>query len=65
MLGAVYGDTWDATLFDACFGWLNRLGGGGEWVIRCNFGVILSVIGLSFGIIPSVIQDFGNGIWYF
>ena len=41
---------WDATLFDVCFGWLNRWGGG-EWVIRCNFGVIFFVIGLSLGVI--------------
>ena len=36
MPGAVSGDKWDAILFDACFGWLNRWGwgGGGEWVIR-------------------------------
>ena len=47
MLGAVSGDMWDATLFNVCFGWLNRWGGGG-WVIRGNFGVIISVIGLNF-----------------
>ena len=32
----------------------------GEWVIRCNFGVILSVIGLSFGVIG---LNFDKGEW--
>ena len=35
LLGAVFGDKWDATLLDASFVWLNKCGGGGgEWVIR-------------------------------
>ena len=61
MLGAISGNMWDATLFDVCFGWLNRWGeGGGEWVIRCNFGIILSAIGLSFGVIG---LNFDKGEW--
>ena len=32
----------------------------GEWVIRCNFGAILSVIGLSFGVIG---LNFDKGEW--
>ena len=32
----------------------------GEWVIRCTFGVILSVIGLSFGVIG---LNFDKGEW--
>ena len=47
-------------MFDVCFGWLNRRGEGGEWVIRCNFGLILSVIGLSFGVIG---LNFDKGEW--
>ena len=57
MLGTVSGDMWDATLFDVCFGWLNGWGEGG-W--NGSLGVILSVIGLSFGVIG---LNFDKGEW--
>ena len=68
MPGAVSSDNW-ATLFDASFGWLNRLGGGGGWVIRwvgisgkrpCFVLVCISGKSLNFGVILSVIRDFSN-----